>query len=145
MRREAGFTLLELSVALLLLGLLAGLAAPDLAALLTRSDLDRATAEVGDLLRTARSEAVRSGTPRHLRVAAGGERVLGPDDRFELPDGVRLRPVGTPGLTFYPTGLSTGGRWRLRARDGTGVALVVSPLASTVRVERPGPRERPPR
>lgn len=135
-RAAAGFTLLEVAVVLLLLGLLAGMAAPDLAAVLTRSELDRATATVGDVLRTARSEAVRSGRSRTVGVADGGRAFPGAGSEVQLPAAVRVHPAGRPEITFYPTGLSTGGRWRLRSRGGTEATVVVSPLAGTVTVKR---------
>lgn len=72
-----GVTLLELLVAMALLGLLAGAAVPALSNLLKKTALDAATTDVALVFRLARDRAIRSG--RHTGVkwfAKDGDVVL---------------------------------------------------------------------
>jgi general secretion pathway protein H len=118
--RRGGFTLLEMLVVMLLLGLLTAVAAPRFAALREPSLRDVGRGVVAEL-RARRAAAMRSGRP----VAASAASIA-------LPPGFALLPGGgeeeegaaasAAGLFFLPDGRSTGGRMLL-AR-GTDRALV---------------------
>jgi general secretion pathway protein H len=111
-RRAGGFTLLEMLVVMLLLGLLTAVAAPRFAA-----RAEPSLREVGRA-RSSATTAMRSGRPVPAAAAS-----------IPLPPGFALLPgegddqgAAAAGLLFLPDGRSTGGRMVL-AR-GTDRALV---------------------
>lgn len=107
---ERGFTLIELLVTLTIIALVAAIAMPRLNALL-RPDIDRTAQRVALAIRDQRSVAMRSG--RVLTINAQSVIPI-------LPPGtvVAEAALGEQGLTFFPTGASTGGRIVLEASDG---------------------------
>jgi general secretion pathway protein H len=116
-RRAGGFTLLEMLVVMLLLGLLTAVAAPRFAARAEPSLREVGRAVVAEL-RARRTAAMRSGRPVPAAAAS-----------IPLPPGFALLPgegddqdAAAAGLLFLPDGRSTGGRMVL-AR-GTDRALV---------------------
>ena len=71
-RRSAGFTLVELTLVIVLMGILVALAAPSLAGYVRRTRVEGALNELtGDIAYT-RTLAVRSGRPATLTVEPGG-------------------------------------------------------------------------
>ncbi len=71
MKRLAGFTLLELLVAIGLLGILAALAGPPLAALVDTTRINAAQADLRTALQYARTEAVRRRQTLYVKSANG--------------------------------------------------------------------------
>ena len=141
--RSPGFTLVELTLVIVLVGILVALAAPNLAGYVRRTRVDGALNELtGDIAYT-RMLAVRSGRPATLTVEAGGtaykiesthqetattaaarvaKRVnLGTDYR-----GVSLTPATTV-LTFNSRGLLTpppGDPMIITAQEGNSSAVL---------------------
>lgn len=74
MRREA-FTLLELTLVVAILGIVAGALALQSTSGDTERRLDTATSEVAAALRFARSEALRTGEPHGVRAETAGSRL----------------------------------------------------------------------
>jgi general secretion pathway protein H len=102
--------LIELLATLTIVALLAAVAMPRLTALL-RPDIDRTSQRVALAIRDQRSVAMRSG--RTVTINAQSVTPL-------LPQGtvVAAAALGEQGLTFFPTGASTGGWLVLEAGDG---------------------------
>lgn len=72
-RRDSGFSLVELVIALVLIGVLAGLAAPSLNGWINRSRLEAAASELSADLAQVRMLAVRSGEGATLRLVSATE------------------------------------------------------------------------
>ena len=129
--RASGFTLLEMLVVMLLLGLLTAVAAPRFAARTEPSLREVGRAVVAEL-RARRTVAMRSGRP----VPAAAASIPLPAG-FALLAGEEDDAGAAAGLFFLPDGRSTGGRMVL-AR-GTDRALVtVDWLTGEVRLIRDG-------
>jgi len=73
-RNEHGFTLVELLIVVIILGVAATVAIPDLSTTNT-SKLDLAAAEIAGAMRFARSESMRQGVPRAFRQQASQKRI----------------------------------------------------------------------
>ncbi|KHK01159.1 pilus assembly FimT family protein [Desulfovibrio sp. TomC] len=86
-RHQAGFTLVELTIVLVVLGLSAGLVLPALSGLLAREG-EKSTARIlTGVLRRARSEAILTGEPWRVDIDWDkGECRLGPNTPKDSPD-----------------------------------------------------------
>jgi prepilin-type N-terminal cleavage/methylation domain-containing protein len=82
-RSPSGFSLIELVFALVLLGILAGMAAPSLYGWVNRSRLEAAVNELNADFAQSRMLAVRSGEGATLRITSATTY------QVELPNGVR--------------------------------------------------------
>ena len=122
-RAERGFTLLELLVVLVVMGLVIGLAVPRFRSWRDPGLRQVASALAGDL-RAQRVGALRTGRIVGVRTEAYLDRV---------PTGMRLTGVPAEGLVFYPDGRTSGAVWRVE--DASGIAtLEVDWLTGSVRV-----------
>ena len=124
----AGFTLLELSLTLAVIGLIAALALPRVMPVRSTTDLRIRAYQVTALLRADRNAVARLGRPittavdladRRLRSGHTGGLLVLPDDIKMGLDG------GRGGLRFEPDGRSSGGL----------VVLARGPAAYGVRVD----------
>jgi type II secretion system protein H len=154
-----GFTLLELTVVLVLVGIVAALAAPPLGAALRSWRLQAAVREVRTLLSYTRNQSVARREPlqvvldRTLNVywldAADPAVLQDParsEDprirRYALPSGVRFSEVQTGGETvyaervgilFFPRGSSVGGEIQVRD-DKRTYRITIHPLTGQAKV-----------
>lgn len=119
-RSNAGFTLLELLVVLVLMALMTGLAIPLISAGTPGAQIKAATRELLVGLRQAREQAIVTRQPATLTINVDDRRfqISGNKRAFQLPGklqiGLFVAAVEDNGklgsFVFYPDGSSTGGR-----------------------------------
>ena len=125
-RADAGFTLLELLVCLVLLAAIAALVVPRFVADRPLT-LDQQARLVADDLARFRRTALGTGTVQ----TASSEALAA-----VLPAEMRLGAALPRDLVFLPNGMSNGGVWQLEA-DGRVVALRIDWLTGRVTVDAP--------
>ncbi len=133
--RRAGFTLLELSLTLTILGLVAALALPRVFPMRTTTDLRVRAYQITAVLRADRNAALRRGEVVTTTVDAPGRTVRSgaTGGIVAMPDDLTLGLLGTPGtgIAFAPDGRTTGGLVTL-VRDGAGYGVKVDPSTGAV-------------
>ena len=126
--RRGGFTLFELLLVLLLMGLLYGLAAPMLGAGSTGLDMKAATRQLAAGLRKTRGIAVTEHREAVLTLDVEGRTfsLSGDPKTYSLPKQLDLALFTaqselvrekTGGIRFFPDGTSTGGRVTVSAGE----------------------------
>lgn len=143
-----GFTLVEIVVVLLVLGVVAAVSVPAFAALGATIPLESGAAEVQRLLLTARKRSIVLGertvltyTPASGRyeihgAQGGGSRVLA-SGQLRLPVGVRVpHHAPTARFTFDPQGGGAGPFLPLVDGDGRTMRVVVDRWTGEARVSR---------
>ncbi len=133
MMSRSGFTLVEVVVVLAIVGIVTAVAVPSLTSALRRSPHEEAVTAVVTTLARARALAVRSGAPVRAIVTAEG-RVADPGGPVSLPAGARVEPIGAE-LVFYPTGLSSGARWRVHTPGAPPTEVIVDPIDAAIRMD----------
>ncbi len=138
-RRQGGFTLVEIMVALAILGLFVVLVLPNFPAATEGARLGASARELAAALREARSLAIREN--REIRVAVGADGTS-----YDFDGAVRKLPTaavdriafagpggkaGTAALTFFADGGSSGGRFAL-GRGGLSREIAVDQVTGRV-------------
>jgi general secretion pathway protein H len=148
-RREAGFTLLEVVVVMVIIGVIAAMVIPSMNAGSRQAAVRRSVRAFISAARQASAEAVRTRKPSSLIVWPddGTFSVEGAKDRYELPHFAEFGEIvggreaeGDDEILFdfYPTGSSVGGSVEISFDNGTSpqtYILVLDPLVSRVRIE----------
>ena len=129
-RSRSGFTLLELVLVLALLAVMAGVAAPGLAAFQGGLELRSGAMRVASALLRARMGALADGAPWELRVIGPSSFEVGPEGSEPgqeiLPGGVVFARVTSGGdVRFQPTGRADNATFTL-ARSGQEREVVVN-------------------
>ncbi|MFH1756610.1 MAG: GspH/FimT family pseudopilin [Pseudomonadota bacterium] len=161
--KDRGFTLIEMVIVLILIGLSISLVAPSLSRISKTIELRAAVKKVSAILRYYRSEAVQTGKiqqvlfdpdlrevriyPIDINIPEGEkekrEERQEPLRKFPLPEGIQMKelnfPVSqhsadSPTIEFYPNGGSNGGSLLLDRQDHKGYRIKVNFLTGMVEV-----------
>lgn len=140
-----GFTLLEMVVALLVIGAVASVLAVSLTGGITGVQLRAASKELAAELRRTRAQAIATGTVQAFEVVPDARTWRGARERTGTFDddltitftGVRevQAEEGTGRIVFFEDGASTGGRIRLQ-RERAAIDVDVAWLTGEVSVHR---------
>jgi general secretion pathway protein H len=160
--RNRGFSLIEMVIVLVLLGLSIALVTPSLSRFSKRIELKTSAQKVSGILRFSRSESVQKGRVfqvlfdpdlRMVRVRAlegdspekeGKEELQIQEKRYVLPSGIQMGevqipspefPSDLPTIEFYPHGGSNGGTIVLEMQDQKGYRIKVRFLTGMVEIE----------
>lgn len=149
-RRGAGFTLLELLLALAIAGLATAVLIPSLRHS-SGVDLRAAARDLATGLRYARNRALAGGTSVTLRLDLDTGRFEVPDSGMHgrIPDSIRLSlytaqselvDAHSGAIRFFPDGSSTGGEVKCTGANGSTARVQVDWLTGHVRIfARTGP------
>lgn len=152
---SAGFSLLELIVVLLLLGLASVLVAPSFTGGLSGLQLETSTRDLITLMRHARSEAIAK--QQVFRVVVGQEDPLSAKyvltndfgetiQERELPKGFRFLVADDFRLpltvSFYPNGRSSGAAFGIKNKQGKTTAILVDAVTGFAKLDKQSRAER---
>ncbi len=146
--RSGGFTLLEVALAMAVLGLVAALALPRITQAPGPTRLRAASQEIAGLLRHDRNAAIRGRVPvttsldlagRTLRSGAGGGTVaIPPGVAVDFTRAASQTDAGGGGIRFSADGRASGGVITLRRTDGLAYDVAVNWLTGGVTVAERG-------
>jgi type IV fimbrial biogenesis protein FimT len=136
---ERGFSLLEMMVAVLVLGILAAIALPSWNRLEPSYRLNSSARQLQSELQHIKMRAAAENVSFQLTYIEGAaeytiENPTNPAVGKPLPQGITITKAGT--ITFSPRGTAAGNRVRLQSSDGLCKQVVVSPTGR-VRICRP--------
>lgn len=138
MPRQRGFTLFELLVVVVLVGVAASILAIGIGKGVAKANERSALAHMLSALRSARVQAIATGQPAQARFDLDGRRVMAPGRKPEAwprDFDVRLQTARDLGAAFefYPDGAASGGnilvsrgqaRWRIDVNWLTGTVTL---------------------
>jgi len=131
-RLQAGFTLLELLVVLVILGLAASFSGPDLWRAYVKAEERSQVALFSEALTDLRVEAFHTGKSIVLPEIAGSTIV---NSRMpELPDHWQIERSGR--VRFLPTGVTNGGAFYLKSPASHHWLLTLRPLDGHADIQR---------
>lgn len=151
MNRCAGFSLLEITVVLVLIGLLFGVGAPAASRLFDTMQYRESLGVLASAAKKARRQALVSGQPMDLLIDTKGNAyhlssgTVVPDmaEFSELNGDLELSVVyaaevalapGLPTIRFYPSGGSSGGDIIVTRSSGAGTRLTIDWLLGDVTI-----------
>jgi len=132
--REQGFTLFELIVVLVILGLALSLVLTQGPARSPTAEFDSVVRQVTGALRLARSRAIADDRTVAVQFAPHGFRL---DQETAISLGPDISMSGNPLIDFTPDGGSSGGEIMLRMGDRT-MLIEVDWLTGRVTLSEPG-------
>jgi len=144
MQREGGFTLIEITLVMVIAGLLFTIALPNMGALSDSLAYRGAVRDVMSAAQSARRQSARTGEPvdlliypkrKALEVSGGrsGLRELPESISLVVTSAVEVSPEpGVVAIRFYPFGGSTGGDIDIGGPGGSGTLVQVGWLMGDV-------------
>jgi general secretion pathway protein H len=141
--RARGFTMLEMLVAITIVGLLLAVTVPASARFYESIQYRQAVRDVITALASARYRAINTGRAQDVTVDPRGKRLGSNGEVTSLPEGLEVA-VHSAGelnsdslgvIRFYPEGGSSGGGIDLEREDGSGVRISVDWLVGRVSQE----------
>jgi type IV fimbrial biogenesis protein FimT len=131
-----GFTIIELMIVLVMVGVMVGLAAPSMRDLLVRTRLKSAASDLHTSLMLARSEAIKRNAAMQLVPVSAANWALGWTVRVQASGVVLSTQEANPNVTFTSTNaaytatamptVNFSGTGRESGSAGAGVAFVLS-------------------
>lgn len=135
-RNAAGFTLVEILVVLVIMGLLAGVALPKLVALYGSVERAGQRSSILGEIEGLGYRAYISGKPLVLDSIGGGANAEIAPDPLHLPAGWRIM-VSKP-LRYTYQGICSGGKLTLAAPDGSRETFNLNPPLCRIEAEGKG-------
>ena len=146
--RRAGFTLLELIVVLIIMGIVLGVTGPRLVGSLGGDEVTRFSKVVASYLRNAREVSIVRNVPVEVTLDEGERSIVCLDARggrpvlssIEIPEALRVSlryDSGQPSdaVHFYPLGNATGSRVVLEGEKGGSMTVAVESITGEVYIE----------
>ena len=159
-----GFSLLELTIVLIIISLSAALVSPYLTRFSTNLEVKTSAQRVSGILRYCRNEAVQKGKTQQIIFDAAAreirlEPVIDPDEegkegekkeektpgkKYTLPEGIQIHDLKIPpaqfsselpAIEFYPNGGSNGGSFLLERENQKGYRIKVNFLTGMVEIK----------
>ena len=157
LRDSKGYTFIELTVVVVLIGLMLAVTVPRFRYALLTDDLKTAARKLVGIIKAVRSEAIREQQSLILQfdlesnrfwLESEGmneeERLVSQEKAFALPDGVRFRDVwlkgegkkmgGETAIRFHKKGYVQPAVIHLSSEDGRDFTLVLSPFLGRVQI-----------
>ena len=156
-RDSKGYTFIELTVVVVLIGMMIALTVPRFRYALLTDDLKAATRKLVGIIKATRSEAIREQQSLILQfdlesnrfwLESEGmneeERLISREKAFSLPEGVRFRDVwlkgqgkkmgGETAIRFHKKGYVQPAVIHLGSEDGREFTLALSPFLGRVQI-----------
>lgn len=160
MKKNKGFTLLELALVLILLSLAAYLVIPSMNRLAKAIEVKGTAQRIAGILRYYRMTTIQKGQMHQILIAPEQRelivRVLQSEkkeeaeftwvekSKYQIPEGINLKEEINPGeyttqwpaIEFYPNGQANGGQILLTDAEQKGYRIKISFLTGLVVVEK---------
>ena len=137
--KEEGFTLLEITVCLLLLGIAAALIIPSFNSLLMSISEETTSRKVVSLFNQVRGRAIEAGEIQEIVIKENKFIYeTGEGEEFSLEEEIEdisLREAEEDKISFFPDGTSTGGEVVVTTKQDQQFKVVVDPVSGKSRVE----------
>jgi prepilin-type N-terminal cleavage/methylation domain-containing protein len=148
--RDEGFTLLELLIAVLLMGLALAVSYPSLSRGSSALRLRAAGRDVYNTLRYAREKAVTEQTGMKVLVDRQAQKLILSDDlgegaqTYAMPEGIKIQRIARAGnevmdgplaIRFLPNGSSDEAEILLKSASGSYLRIIADPITGGARIE----------
>ena len=126
-RKNSGFTLIEVIVVTIIVGIIAAISVPNFFAFLSRQQMNSALEQLLGGVKETQQQAMRQGIQCRVNINIGTNTLTGNPNGClssirNLDDDITIRtnlPGGTPGITFSPKGTTTSAGTIVLSSDNT--------------------------
>lgn len=136
--KEQGLTLVEVLLALVLIGLITGITLPNFNQLLSSVEGKAAQRQVISIFKKLKTKAVTEGVQQKVEVNKDGFS-------YQTPEGAKLSfkanikevklEAGSSPILFYPNGSSSGAQLLVRTKNGRQLKIEIDPITAGVVAE----------